>query len=156
RAIKLFRQIGSALAAAHAKGILHRDVKPNNIIICTDRVGADHAKVLDFGLAKFIFEELATGQLSLTQSQMVGTAAYMSPEQCLGRKLDARSDIYSFGCVMYETLSGQRPFGAANQYEYIMRQISPENAAPLRHVKRDANIPSRLQAVVALAMAKKP
>src|ERR1041385_230489 len=101
-------QIAGALAAAHAAGIIHRDLKPSNIMIAKDGV-----KVLDFGLAKF--SQSCSGVSASTQTQtvehaIIGTLAYMSPEQGEGKKVDARSDIFSFGSVLYEMVTGRRAF----------------------------------------------
>src|SRR6185369_6893717 len=98
-AIRVGLQILSALDAAHQRGILHRDLKPANILI--SRAGA---KLLDFGLAKLIGED------SITQMGISGTLCYMSPEQAEGKALDARSDVFSFGAVLYEMLSGTKAF----------------------------------------------
>jgi serine/threonine-protein kinase len=113
-ALALFRQIALALEATHARGIIHRDLKPENVKITPEGI----VKVLDFGLAKEIFEssgktgtETQTGPHNLTKDgTIVGTVAYMSPEQARGQPLDKRTDIWSYGCCLFETLSGCRPF----------------------------------------------
>src|SRR5262249_39952904 len=106
--IELLVGVGDGLATAHEAGILHRDIKPANILVTKN----GYAKLADFGLAKL--EDLRTSQQQtppITQAGMVlGTVAYMSPEQALGKSLDARSDIFSFGVTLYEMLADKRPF----------------------------------------------
>ena len=141
-------QIASALAAAHAAGIVHRDVKPANIM-----VGADgRVKVLDFGLAKLA--QPGTGDATVTAAAtrlgaIMGTAAYMSPEQAQGLPVDARSDVFSFGAVLYEMLSGRRPFGGETQLAALTAVLTAA-PVPLTHVPHDVT------AIVERALRKSP
>jgi serine/threonine protein kinase len=103
------RQIARALATAHAAGIVHRDIKPENIMVRAD----GYVKVLDFGLARVLAEDLAeqttTTQADTAPGTILGTTAYMSPEQAEGRPIDQASDVFSFGTMLYEMLTGRRP-----------------------------------------------
>ena len=141
RVFDLALQIASALQAAHARGIIHRDLKPANILV---RDGA--AKVLDFGLAKWVDGETA---LPHTHAGMlIGTLAYMSPEQAAGRPADERSDIFSFGAVLYELLSGRRAFEGGTAGE-IMGAVLHREPPPLQPV-------TALTGIIARCLAKAP
>ena len=152
-AIGYATQIAGALAAAHAAGITHRDIKPGNVIVTAE----SQMKVLDFGLAKLADRtppgpegETQTQQSSLTEAgSVVGTVAYMSPEQASARPLDHRTDIFSLGIVLYEMLAGQRPFRGKSPVE-TMHAIIHDPAPPL------AEQPPELDEILAKALAKDP
>ncbi len=118
----LISQVSAGLAHAHDRGIIHRDIKPSNIILSKNDAGADEVKIVDFGIAKSLASEKA---VNLTQTgEVFGTPNYMSPEQCLGRSVDARSDIYSLGCLLYECLHGYPPFSGDSSIEVIMKHVT--------------------------------
>jgi Tol biopolymer transport system component len=147
KVIELLIGVGDALAAAHGAGILHRDIKPENILVAS----AGYAKLADFGLAKLADAGREGTREPRTRTGMIiGTVAYMSPEQAAGLTIDERSDIFSFGVVLYELLGNRRPFAGATDLELI-RAVVHGAAAPL-----EADIPSGLRDVVDKALAQDP
>src|SRR5437773_5434461 len=131
-------QAAEGLAKAHAAGIVHRDLKPGNIMVTQD----GYAKVLDFGLAKLTEKRESASELSATQTELkdltgqgvvMGTIGYMSPEQVRGNVVDHRSDIFSFGCVLYEAATRRRPFVADTNVE-TMHKILNEKPAPIEEI----------------------
>jgi len=146
-ALDAFTQIADALGSAHAQGVIHRDLKPGNIM--RERSGT--IKIVDFGLAKMI--ALDEKETVTRTSATTGTPAYMSPEQCLGKQIDQRSDIYSFGCLMYECLSGKRVFESENSFS-CMHKHTTENAIPIAQLA--ASVPRALADSVMICLNKDP
>lgn len=154
RAVNIFGQICDGVAKAHSKGIIHRDLKPSNVMLVTEEGIKDFVKIVDFGLAKGL--NLSEESQRLTQTgEVFGSPIYMSPEQCLGQSVDERSDVYSTGVLMYETLTGKVPIVGANVTETIARQMT-EIPKPFSEVRPDLQINSRLEQVVLKALSKSP
>ncbi|HEY9786251.1 MAG TPA: serine/threonine-protein kinase, partial [Candidatus Obscuribacterales bacterium] len=149
RMLPLFLQACEALQHAHDLGIVHRDLKPSNIMISRLSDGKERLKLVDFGIAKAIESEDDT----LTrEGAFVGTPLYMSPEQVKGEGLDSRSDIFSLGCVMYETLTGHKPFMGSNMFHTLLKRTI-ETAKPMSEVCPQHNVPEALENIVFKAMA---
>lgn len=146
-ALRIARDVADALAYAHARGVVHRDVKPENILLDNGR-----ALVTDFGIARAITE--ASSQRLTQPGLTMGTAAYMSPEQADGPgDVDGRSDIYSLGCVLYEMLTGDPPFAGSSKQSVLARKVS-QPAPPLRGVRE--SVSAGLEQTVLKALERKP
>jgi serine/threonine protein kinase len=155
RTIQLCIQCARALGAAHAKGIVHRDMKPENIFLCSRDTGEDFIKIVDFGIAKMndIETEGQPGR-KLTKTGMIfGTPEYMSPEQAGGKKLDHRVDIYAMGVIMYELLTGRVPF-VGDTFMGILTQHMFESPQPLLVQNPNCRVPPELEAIVFKALSK--
>jgi eukaryotic-like serine/threonine-protein kinase len=156
RSIKLIAQACDALDHAHKQGVVHRDLKPSNIVLTQYDEEKDYVKVVDFGVAKLIeVGNNGEGQRLTQAGEVCGSPVYMSPEQCMGQDLDARSDIYSMGIVLYETLTGKLPILGKTMVDTMSKHIS-EAPVPFNEARPDLYIPERLEWVVNKAMAKDP
>ena len=148
RAIALLEQVAEALDAAHEQGLVHRDVKPSNVLI-SRAGGKEHCYLADFGLTK------RTGSLSGVSApgDVVGTLEYVAPEQITGDEVDTRADLYSLGCVLYESLTGQSPFPRATDVALLWAHVHEE---PIPPSKASPELPRELDPVFARALAKDP
>jgi serine/threonine protein kinase len=153
---RIAMQIAEAVGRAHRAGIVHRDLKPGNIMITNDGL----VKVLDFGLAKVAHQaDSAAATDAATQAALtragttVGTLGYMSPEQAIGDPVDARSDVFSFGVILYEMLAGQLPFGGTTLSE-VLRELHFSDPPPIEALRPD--VPAAMRNIATKALAKKP
>jgi DNA-binding NarL/FixJ family response regulator/tRNA A-37 threonylcarbamoyl transferase component Bud32 len=153
RAAKLFLQVCDGLDHAHSKGIVHRDIKPSNIVMLHAGTSEEQVKIVDFGIAKLL-PEANKETFGLTQAgQIFGSPLFMSPEQCLNRKVDSRTDIYAVGATMYSALTGRPPFEAPTLAEVIYAHLKTEPQS-LSVLAPAMKIPERLEQVVLKCLEK--
>jgi serine/threonine-protein kinase len=154
RALRIARQILSGLAFAHGRGVAHRDLKPANVFLQALPDAQDHVRLLDFGLAKFLDDERGESDATLTKAGMVfGTPAYMAPEQATGERADARADVYSAGILLYELLTGRRPFNDPTRAE-LLRAHLLTRPPPAGNTRPGLVLSAELQAILDRALAK--
>jgi serine/threonine protein kinase len=152
RAGEIVRQTGEALAVAHEAGLVHRDLKPDNILLVATREGGDLVKVVDFGIAKGADDN--SHKVTKT-GHVIGTPDYMSPEQFAGDALDGRTDIYSLGLVAFNMLTGRLPFPSESARESLIMRLT-DAPLSLRHVSPSIDWPDDLQEVIEKALARDP
>jgi len=146
----IIQKIADALTVAHANGVIHRDIKPGNIFILPN----NHPKVVDFGIARApnrLIDENRPADVTLFNNNVLGTPNYMSPEQAMGKPVTALTDVYSLGAVMYEMLTGQKPF-QSNDIDKLLHQIA--NKPPKSPTEINAGVPESLSKIVTKAMQK--
>lgn len=155
RAVRIIAQVCDAIDHAHYYGVIHRNLKPENIIITNNSDGGDVAHVMDFGLAKSFFQSNKPDHKLTATGEIVGSPEYMSPEQSMFKEVDWRSDIYSCGCLLYHMLTGKPPFKGSSNLDTILKQVK-EKPADLLEVAPDAEIPPAVRDVVLRALEKDP
>lgn len=152
-----FKNIADSLAHAHEKGIVHRDLKPSNIVLTEPAVptGPIKTTVVDFGIAKMTGEDTGEHMKLTTTGEVFGSPLYMSPEQCAGRELDQRSDIYSFGCLMYEAVTGRTPFEAKSAMA-LFHSHQKNEAPKFSTIEDRPNISEELEGIILKCLEKHP
>jgi YVTN family beta-propeller protein len=149
--ISLLAQVAAALDAAHARGLVHRDVKPSNVLIApgAGHDGADHAYLADFGLTRRLSEQAVLAE----DGQLMATIDYVAPEQIAGESIDGRADLYSLGCLLYECLTGEPPFVRESDLAVLFAHLEEPPPAPTEH---GLELPGAIDGVIATALAKEP
>lgn len=155
-ALSIFMQVCAGLGAAHDVGTIHRDIKPANIMIAPGENLEHHVIIVDFGIAKLIPQTGDPTMKETTTGNLFGTPLYMSPEQCLGKKVDHRTDIYSLGCLMYETLTGAPPLAGHDSMSTMYKQIH-DLPNPLSNLgDADVRLVQRLDQIISKTLQKEP
>jgi serine/threonine-protein kinase len=154
QALPILRGIARALDAAHGKGILHRDLKPENVYLVFDEDGGVQPKLLDFGLVKLLGNAPGSGGEHKTKTGTpMGTPYYMSPEQCRGKDVDRGTDVYAFGALVFEVLTGRVPFNGESPMDVLLKHMTEE---PPRASEACADVPAQLDEPIRRMLAKEP
>lgn len=150
RTLRICLQVCEGLCHAHQRGVIHRDLKPSNIIIIQDTDGGEQAKIVDFGFAKAM--NLEESQKLTKTGEIFGSPAFMSPEQCMGKMADERSDLYALGCILYECLTGVQAFDGENPFDILRKHVfeGPPPFSP------ELDVPGAIQAEVMKALSHDP
>jgi serine/threonine-protein kinase len=152
-ALAIILPILSGVASAHRAGVVHRDLKPENVMLVRDRRRREAPKILDFGIAKLTGPQCEPVTSITRKSVVLGTPAFMAPEQLMGEPVDARADVYSLGVLLYAMLAGRRPFDAEG-YNQLLFKIASEEPAGLTQLRPE--LPAAVEAIVRRAMARRP
>ena len=156
RTLAICRQMASALAAVHDAGIVHRDLKPDNIFLIERGEKKDFVKLLDFGVAKLTLD-LGEGMMQKTNAgSILGTPEYMSPEQVAGKPVDFRSDVYSFGILLYEMVAGRKPFNASSFGDLVIKHLTVTPPKPSKVKGLPYVVPFELETLIMKCLAKDP
>ncbi|MBX9688651.1 MAG: protein kinase [Candidatus Obscuribacterales bacterium] len=155
QAVNIFKQTCDGLDHAHKKGVIHRDLKPSNLVLIEQDDGSTLVKIVDFGIAKMLPKDGKQNQNITVTGEIFGSPLYMSPEQCNGRSMDQRSDIYSLGCLMYETLAGVPPLMGDSFVNTVVKHIN-DAPPPFSKTCPEAQIPSQVEACIMKCLAKDP
>jgi serine/threonine protein kinase len=157
RSINIMQQLADALSAVHAAGIVHRDLKPDNVVLVEKSGKGDFVKLCDFGVAKLTDSGLdRVAMQSTSQGAILGTPEYMSPEQASGKPVDARSDIYSFGVMLYELATGRVPFAAPDFGEMVVQLLKVQPIPPSELPDLPQAVPPSLEALILECLEKDP
>jgi tRNA A-37 threonylcarbamoyl transferase component Bud32 len=156
RSIPIVIQVASALAAAHAASIVHRDVKPDNVFLIEKDGRRDFVKLLDFGVAKLPESQIPGSMQKTVAGAIIGTPEYMSPEQAAGTEVDHRSDIYSLGVILYELVTGRTPFTAKSFGEIVVKHMTSEATRPSRYKDLPQPVPAAIEAIILDCLQKDP
>jgi serine/threonine-protein kinase len=154
-AVNIFKQTCDGLEHAHKNGVVHRDLKPSNLVLLIQEDGSTLVKIVDFGIAKLMPKDGKPRQNITQTGEIFGSPLYMSPEQCNGKSMDVRSDVYSLGCLMYETLAGVPPLMGDTFVNTVIKHIN-EPPPPFSKTAPEANVPPQIEACVMKCLAKNP
>ncbi|MBK9145486.1 MAG: serine/threonine protein kinase [Candidatus Melainabacteria bacterium] len=155
RALPLFAQACDALAHSHSRGVVHRDIKPGNLLVRQEPDGTESLTIFDFGIAKMLGQDGSTINKLTSSGEVFGSPLYMSPEQCSGEKIDARSDIYSLACVFHELVLGVPPFRGDSPMDTLMRHLN-DPVKPFSESAPDVQLPPGFEEIITKALSKDP
>lgn len=154
-ALRIFALAAQAMNYAHTQGYLHRDLSPGNLVVILDEIGEESVKIVDFGMIKMLDHATQAALYHTNPGETVGTPLYMSPEQIRGDRIDGRSDVYSLGCVLYETLTGVAPFDSESVFEILQMHLE-HSPLPPSSVSMQPGITSSIDEVVMKSIAREP